>query len=348
MQQRQHLNSLAPRAAFSLIEVLMVIGIMSLLVTILVMAIGPILENAKINATKATIAKLDRLLQQRLNSFQSIDFKNQARAVQFTYNNNGNSSLPSTISYEIAEILVKKDRYRAAFPQCPFDLYGFDGTSGTSDDAPLCPVWSSYTNKISAADSSELLYLTLTQGQSLGGETYSIDDINVRHIADTDGDGLLEFVDDWGNPLRFYNAPTRLLRADTSATPPGLLVATGSGARLLMTSIPGMNNTSSAASPIFQDPLDILSRLTATSPAYYQLQLNQFLINGNTAGPIDPAHFYDSNTYFAFLIVSSGPDGSLGLGEPHISETTGRLGYYDPANSSTVDALTDNITNRQQ
>ena len=33
------------------------------------------------------------------------------------------------------------------------------------------------------------------------------DDFTDREVADTDGDGLLEFVDSWGRPLQFYRWP---------------------------------------------------------------------------------------------------------------------------------------------
>ena len=36
-------------------------------------------------------------------------------------------------------------------------------------------------------------------------------EFTAQEVADTDDDGLLEFVDAWGEPLRFYRWPTRMI-----------------------------------------------------------------------------------------------------------------------------------------
>jgi len=54
---------------------------------------------------------------------------------------------------------------------------------------------------------SEVLYALLVEGQGPLGAAFSRDDFTDREIQDTDGDGLLEFVDAWGEPLQFYRWP---------------------------------------------------------------------------------------------------------------------------------------------
>ncbi len=54
---------------------------------------------------------------------------------------------------------------------------------------------------------SEMLYALLIEGQGPLGAAFSRDDFTDREIQDTDGDGLLEFVDAWGEPLQFYRWP---------------------------------------------------------------------------------------------------------------------------------------------
>jgi len=56
-----------------------------------------------------------------------------------------------------------------------------------------------------ATESSECLYLILSEPR-LGPSM--VESIPERFIQDTDGDGLLEFVDAWGQPLRYYRWPT--------------------------------------------------------------------------------------------------------------------------------------------
>ena len=60
-------------------------------------------------------------------------------------------------------------------------------------------------------ESTELLYFFLFHSGNFGSAEVSRDEFTEKEIADTDGDGLREFVDAWGQPLRFYRWPTRLL-----------------------------------------------------------------------------------------------------------------------------------------
>lgn len=54
---------------------------------------------------------------------------------------------------------------------------------------------------------SEMLYALLVEGIGPMGSVFSPDDFTDNEVKDTDGDGLLEFVDAWGKPLQFYRWP---------------------------------------------------------------------------------------------------------------------------------------------
>lgn len=60
-------------------------------------------------------------------------------------------------------------------------------------------------------ESSECLYLMLTAATA-EGTTFDVTKIDPSLIKDTDQDGLKEFVDAWGKPLRFYRWPTDYVR----------------------------------------------------------------------------------------------------------------------------------------
>lgn len=62
-----------------------------------------------------------------------------------------------------------------------------------------------------STESAELLYFMVFKSGTFGSSTAGEDRFRGTEIADTDGDGMLEFVDAWGNPLRFYRWPTRLI-----------------------------------------------------------------------------------------------------------------------------------------
>lgn len=54
---------------------------------------------------------------------------------------------------------------------------------------------------------SETLYALLVEGQGPFGSLFTRDDFEDSEVKDTDGDGLLEFVDAWGEPLQFFRWP---------------------------------------------------------------------------------------------------------------------------------------------
>ena len=61
---------------------------------------------------------------------------------------------------------------------------------------------------------SETLYAILVEGVGPLGSVFSRDDFSDREVKDTDGDGLPEFVDAWGQPLQFFRWPL-LYHSDT-------------------------------------------------------------------------------------------------------------------------------------
>lgn len=54
---------------------------------------------------------------------------------------------------------------------------------------------------------SEMLYALLVEGQGPFGSVFSPDDFRDTEVRDTDGDGLPEFIDAWGQPVQFYRWP---------------------------------------------------------------------------------------------------------------------------------------------
>jgi hypothetical protein len=52
-----------------------------------------------------------------------------------------------------------------------------------------------------------MLYAILVEGQGPLGSVFSRDEFTDKEVQDTDGDGLPEFVDAWGNPLQFFRWP---------------------------------------------------------------------------------------------------------------------------------------------
>jgi len=193
-----------------------------------------------------------------------------------------------------------------------------------------------------------LLYFALTRMQSFGIPPVAESDFSDTEIRDKDGDGLMEFVDGWERPLRFYRWPTRLLKPKGAFGADG---APGSGgasflaygtlgtddvalglAPLDMRSVAGLLIAGLAPQPAFpamqwdplsEDPDDPyglitteLKRLIATGvPAYVTYAAGY---NENLYPTLD--------TYHTPLVVSAGADGELGLFEPFEGTASGASG----------------------
>ncbi|HXY36821.1 MAG TPA: prepilin-type N-terminal cleavage/methylation domain-containing protein [Planctomycetaceae bacterium] len=179
------------RAGFSMIEMLVVIGLIVFLTAALVAIIPRVGNAAKVAATKATIKKVDELLNDRVNGFrrwiQKQDTLAGGNAPSYV-TNSPYAQLYQTSPLQ-AKALAVKYAFKLYFPQ-QFSEF----------QTPVSPP-PGHTQR---TESSESLYLFLTTGPLFDTEPPSAADLKAIETADTDGDGLLEIVDGWGNPLRYY------------------------------------------------------------------------------------------------------------------------------------------------
>lgn len=357
------------RSGFTLIELLIVLAIISILLSIAWASYGVAVENARISATRATIRQLDSALQERVTAFHRVNLKSQAQQFTLGYNAAG-SNTPVAITPQfsaISEIIVRKDRFRAAFPQRKEDLYGIDGTTA-APNAPLYQYWTPGASHTPETESSELLYLALTKGSVFGQTPLNIDRIRPSHIGDTDNDGMLEFLDEFGKPLRFYNWTTRLIRPAGNGQPIDRAMFLRSAA-VLMPGAPVPSATPLAfdlySDRLNQDPDDPTGALSNAMGAPFNYFAGAtFDAVGIGAGcpTFNEENYHALDTYSLPLIVSGGSDLQVGLYEPDgrdprtpsvaptAAEFPRRLAMplaTGASDSTNLDLLYDNITNRQ-
>ena len=379
------------RRGFTLIELLVVIAIIALLASMALVAYGRVGENARIAGTKTLIKQLDSSLQERMESFRRYDFAPLAQSF-FRYSGTQAQYAPVAV--------FKRLTYRAEFPQRFEDLYGFDGQSGdghalpgltanpanrkdTLDNSPLWTVvktrsgananmlWSTGTLSADlAADAAgtdpyisnaELLYLFLTEASSYGLPPLDISQISPQYIVDDDDDSFAEFRDGWNQPLRFYSAPTALLRPDgnsydkenTMTTGQPITVANYRLARNVVRSLSPLPLDTSVMPPVERDiAYDEFDHPLNSDPFDY-IGITTIDADTTAGTPTDnedqfEAYFYTMDTFFVPLLVSSGTDQLLGMYEPTDTGGTNarnRLGRINPA---TVGDLYDNLTNYQR
>ncbi|MBI3462685.1 MAG: type II secretion system protein, partial [Planctomycetes bacterium] len=218
-------------SGFTLIELLAVISIIALLASLTWGVWAGAVDAARAANTRALIAKLDRGLKDRLASFHQRPITVQSIDLRLADDGSG------VLSAEVlarAQVIAKKRVMKEEFPQSwgpgvvgDFDPVWVDFNLNGGGPEPgeyLLPsqvsaIAQGYRSRVAeqanqgllsnhdpATTSAECLYLILTQGP--GSSAVDPTDFPHREVEDTDGDGLPEFIDGWGNPIRFYRWPT--------------------------------------------------------------------------------------------------------------------------------------------
>ena len=168
---------------------------------------------------------------------------------------------------------------------------------------------------------SEMLYAVLVEGLGPYGAVLNRDDFTSKEVQDTDGDGMPEFIDAWGQPLQFYLWPTGY----TSDIQLGLLAYNGGSSQpreqapldpdqQLMAPAWWANNNPSLGSSY---PLPASQSSAAFSNLFFPLfEVNPVQTISPGASTVWDRQFLYPNRrayYTRPLIVSSGPDQALGL-----------------------------------
>lgn len=356
------------RGGFTMIELLVVVGLVLFLMTVTVAAVSNAIGVARENATKATILKIHGLMQQRIDAFnramERTNLSQNSPPVR-KMSNEWMSAYSMVPPPKVLEVLVKKQFFQARFPQ-------HFGESPGADLSTLVQTGVTYNGlkHNRATESAALLYWILTNSEVYGVAPVDESEFSSAEVQDSDGDGLKEFVDGWGRPLRFYRWPTHLIRpGDGSSVGAGLIADSsapgGVGfapinrqlAGLIWSGLPAAPTVAGELDPLARDPDDPTGQV-------YRWASNLTGSVTPTAALTTVQNFFGTpNTYHAFLIISAGPDGVLGMQEPYhpheppatpISLTypalevpQGRLG--GPSNWNLLDnGIIDNLTNRKR
>ncbi len=139
------------------------------------------------------------------------------------------------------------------------------------------------TNHKHVTARAEMLYAILVEGIGPWGSVFSRDDFTDREVQDTDGDGLPEFVDAWGQPLQFFRWPlfyhSDLQRGQIILTDPNQLNTWDllPPYQSFDTANAGQNAMGSVFQERERDPLDPNQQLTA--PQWW----SQFGVQGQLA-----------------------------------------------------------------
>jgi prepilin-type N-terminal cleavage/methylation domain-containing protein len=283
-----------PGAAFTLVELLVVISIIALLAALLAGATILYIGQQHENNTKDTIRTVHRELTSQWNQVIS-DAKVDINAGKVP---------PDVLALAggdtaRANVIYIKLKLRQQFPMNYTEMLNpvFNGIAPQEFPTPIeysnalakYPL-AKQSNPPTPAESGACLLIALTT-KSRGGKFFSADHFSSQQIGDSNGDGAPELIDGWGNPLVFYRWPTQ------------------------NDDMPGINpDNKGSTQPVFQDPEDSTGTLqanvawnTPTNPLCQQFESMCHLVrdpnNGNAP----------KSVYLTPVIVSMGPDGKLGI-----------------------------------
>ena len=199
---------------------------------------------------------------------------------------------------------------------------GYDGVDNNGNgyidelaESGLSAPPASLANHTHKTARSEMLYAILVEGLGPLGSAFSRDDFTAKEVQDTDGDGLPEFVDAWGEPLQFYRWPIYY----GGPQPNGNIFGTSDSQR-------GSLQYNGFSQPREQDPLDPNQMLMAPSwwagasasvpsggaisfmNTFHSL-IDPYPGDTTTGTSWDRGGSYYRRAFFSkFLILSGGPD----------------------------------------
>jgi len=331
-----HQSVQSRRNGFTIVELMMVVGILLFLIATSAIVVRNIGNKAREKATMATIVKVNGMVLNRVEAMRkALDSSKNQQLIQSlvgqkytSFVNNINygpkyRSLPNPV----VEILVRKDVFRQNLPQYIAENTGVNGAMGAAAGVIGADAGVSI--------SSEYLYYILTNHETYGVPPVGEDAFTASEVKDTDGDGLLEFVDGWGNPLRFYRWPTRVIRPEAGGIDRAFASLFFAGLPPIPTA--GFNEPD----PLSVDPDDPQSRIEHENARSGSLLITLF----NTSAIYNTGEYATAGTFWLPLIVSAGEDGVLGLYEPHDEANCGVLAQRIVG---ATDGVYDNITNHNQ
>lgn len=331
------------RSGFTIVELMMVVGILLFLIATSAVLVRNIGNKAREKATMATIVKVNGLVQDRVEAMRkALDSSKNQKYIEslinqkYTYYVKTYNGKYRGIPRPVMEILVRKDLFRQNLPQYAIE---------NPDTADLIDGQRNGSPNVNADLSAEFLYFILTNSDIYGVPPVGEDAFSATEVADTDGDGLREFVDGWGRPLRFYRWPTRVINPTGNPDINSGTRIDRPFASVFFSGLPPIPSVGNELDPLSIDPDDPLGRIQHENEIRSNDNLlSRFFDDGTASNYIYP-QYGTLNTFWMPLIVSAGEDGILGIYEPNDEANFGVLGNPIPGLN---DGIYDNITNHNQ
>lgn len=189
--------------AFTLVELLIVLAIIAILASLVLGALYASQEKAKAEQTRRTIAKLDSIIRARWDTYRTRRVNIAPRDKNENFRTYARTQLLARWALQRGDL---PDRYSDIFnpnPSTLADAYKeaiqyFRDLYNVQNDPDVS--LNDYLELIDDENqSAECLYLIVTVGLNPG----DLVQFSESEVGDTDGDGMPEFLDGYGQPINF-------------------------------------------------------------------------------------------------------------------------------------------------
>ena len=195
-------------SGFTMVELVITITVITVMLSVLAGVSFRFVGTAKEVATATTIMKVNGIIQDRIRAFREFDFTDAAIIGRDTWNLSHTSPDDRIMTTALAEILIRKTAYKKAFPQAFAELDA--AQSGLFFPGATIPPTGQFDAKY---ECGIVLYAMVMKGNTFGVPTPADDTFNSAEVRiGPETGGLPCLIDAYGEPLRFYRWPTRLIR----------------------------------------------------------------------------------------------------------------------------------------
>ena len=187
-------SSIRQDSGFTLVELMVVVMIISILATYITVAMYGAMERARITRTQTQIRKIETVIATMYHDYQSRRVPiSTAGAGPLLAAKARLDGLRELMRMEMPDRIFDVDDPPATGIQRPARSRAYKRAMDNNPQGP-----NAWSHTFQGAECLYLIMATHTDGNRKGTDFF-----NESEIGDTDGDGMKEILDAWGNPIEF-------------------------------------------------------------------------------------------------------------------------------------------------